>query len=540
MILKCFTNLRYKEWGTIDASEHIAAEWYTGTGSGGHFARRVRDLVRHYLTYCQLPKQNRGGLKNSDSYLKDEQVKEAVINYLGGIKKGEIKPKALRKEVNTIIFPKLNITPKNPICLRTARRWLVACGWRYSRVRKGIYVDGHEREDVVKYRTETFLPLMAKYQKQMATWEVEEGKDEMHRVAPQLLPDETEIIPVFHDECCFHVNDAAGSVWMKPGEQPLRKKSRGRLIHVSGFISPDSGRLVAHGASGEVVKESRIIIHPGKNGGDAWWDAKQLIKQMEDHALPVFKEAHPGKVGLWIFDQSSAHASLPEDAIRPFEMNKSDGGKQPRAHDTIIPESNPDPSKRGTTQKMTNPDGTQKGLKRVLQERGFDVEKLRAKCKPVCPIESLDCCMARLLSQQDDVKNQVSMLEALITSHGHHCIFLPKFHCELNPIEMVCFKGFAWDADHSNILQYWGWVKYRYREEEKAKFEDAKAAALKWLNACPDEVIRRFINRSWRFMDAYRHGLKGKAAEWAVRKQKGHRCTSETAMLALESVENIV
>jgi hypothetical protein len=85
-------------------------------------------------------------------------------------------------------------------------------------------------------------------------------------------------------------------------------------------------------------------------------------------------------------------------------------------------------------------------------------------------------------------------------------------------------------------LQYWGWVKYRYREEEKKKFEQAKQAAIKWLNACPNEVIRRFINRAWRFMDAYRLGLTGKAADWAVKKQKGHRCASETAMAALEAL----
>jgi hypothetical protein len=88
------------------------------------------------------------------------------------------------------------------------------------------------------------------------------------------------------------------------------------------------------------------------------------------------------------------------------------------------------------------------------------------------------------------------------------------------------------------IVQYWGWCKYRYREVPKKTFAEAKELALEKLNACPTDVIRRFINRSWRFMSAYRLGLTGKAAAWAVRKQKQHRQVSAKAMLSIESLLN--
>ncbi|KAJ3994679.1 hypothetical protein F5050DRAFT_1537937, partial [Lentinula boryana] len=113
------------------------------------------------------------------------------------------------------------------------------------------------------------------------------------------------------------------------------------------------------------------------------------------------------------------------------------GGKQRKQRDTVIPQSNPHPDFRGKVQHMLLPDGQAKGLKRVLEERGFNVSQLRMKCSPVCPLENTGCCMARLLSQQDDFVNQLSMLEELIMQKGHYCLFLPKFHCELNPIEMV-------------------------------------------------------------------------------------------------------
>ena len=145
------------------------------------------------------------------------------------------------------------------------------------------------------------------------------------------------------------------------------------------------------------------------------------------NAIKIFKTSHPGCQAVFIFDQFSAHTSLPPDALCAFKMNKSDSG-------------NPDPRFHGNPQKMTTASGEVKGLKAVLEEHGFDIKGLKAKCSPVCPFESQKCCLAWLLSQQDDFVNQESMLKTLIKEAGHQCFFLPKFHCELNPIEMVSFR----------------------------------------------------------------------------------------------------
>jgi hypothetical protein len=308
-------------------------------------------------------------------------------------------------------------------------------------------------------------------------------------------------------------------VWLKIGEQKLMKKGRGRLIHVSDFVEEENGRLVIRDTGGNIIKDARKIIYPG-SGGDAWWDHEQLLVQVQS-AIDIFEEAHPDCRALFVFDQSSAHAALPHDALKAFEMNKSNGGSQRKQQDTIIPESNPVAEHRGRIQKMTTDDGKAKGLQQTLEERGFDVKGLRAKCKPVCPFENERCCMARLLSKQDDFVHQKSLLETQIQARGHLCIFLPKFHCELNPIEM-----------------YWGWVKYRYREVYKSKFDEAKKVAHECLDACPVTVIRRFFNRSWRFMDAYRKGVTGRAAEWAVQEQKSHRKISNRVMLSLDAIMN--
>ena len=56
---------------------------------------------------------------------------------------------------------------------------------------------------------------------------------ELKKIKPEVLDDQPWIIIQYHDESCFHANDEARSLWLQAREQPLRKKSRGRLIHVS-------------------------------------------------------------------------------------------------------------------------------------------------------------------------------------------------------------------------------------------------------------------------------------------------------------------
>jgi len=70
-------------------------------------------------------------------------------------------------------------------------------------------MDGHEREDVVKYRQEVFLPAMAKFKARMATFE---GTD-LKQVDPILEVGWKRMIVLFHDGCCFHANNEAQSLW---------------------------------------------------------------------------------------------------------------------------------------------------------------------------------------------------------------------------------------------------------------------------------------------------------------------------------------
>ena len=58
-------------------------------------------------------------------------------------------------------------------------------------------------------------------------------------------------------------------------------------------------------------------------------------------------------------------------------------------------------------------------------ERGVDVRGMKAED------------MRKALKEMHDFKYEKTKVEAAISAIGHRCIFLPKYHCELNPIERV-------------------------------------------------------------------------------------------------------
>ena len=93
-----------------------------------------------------------------------------------------------------------------------------------------MYIDGHEREDVKKYRVEKF---MEKY-----------GGDDMNIVEPpELSQGEKRHVLVVHDESLFYSNDGVSSMWVHPKHPPLRKKGKGRCIMLSEFLCECHGRL---------------------------------------------------------------------------------------------------------------------------------------------------------------------------------------------------------------------------------------------------------------------------------------------------------
>ena len=92
-------------------------------------------------------------------------------------------------------------------------------------------------------------------------------------------------------------------------------------------------------------------------------------------------------------------------------------------------------------------------------------------------------------------------------------MLFPKFHCELNYIEMI-----------------WAYAKTYLRRRcvfKVAGFEDLLPNVLMSI---PIAYFKRVARHCFRFMDGYRKGLTGSLLKFAVKKYRGHRMIPAESM----------
>ena len=70
--------------------------------------------------------------------------------------KFSVTPNNLKAHLEDKVFPILDIPGRKTIHEGTAQKWMKKKNWNYGIRKKGIYIDGHEHDDVVAYQ-ERFL-----------------------------------------------------------------------------------------------------------------------------------------------------------------------------------------------------------------------------------------------------------------------------------------------------------------------------------------------------------------------------------------------
>ena len=266
---------------------------------------------------------------------------------------------------------------------------------------------------------------------------------------------------------------------------------------VGEFFSPDFGYLRSLDGS----TTARVIWKPGKNR-DGYFDNVDFLKQV-DLAMDILERDYRGMTHLLIFDNATIHLKRPDDALSARKMPKftPQPGKNwgvevsKRGPDGKIiygPDKKPikikvrmrDARFNGRPQSLYFEEGhpragTFKGMAIILQERGYtDALSLPAQCKDFkCPPDVDQCCCRRLLYNQPDFVNVKSILEEHCERRGFLVKILPKYHCELNPLEMV-----------------WGRSKFHYRLNPPSKNEaDLHQNIINALAAVTLTEMRRYV-----------------------------------------------
>jgi hypothetical protein len=372
----------------------------------------------------------------------------------------------------------------------TAHAWLHRLGFVVANHKKGVYFDGHERPDVVLSRI-LYLVEKKEYDKRL----LHTMPTEAQKAAFRLLPkDERPIVELSHDECCFNSNEDVSRTWAEEKNQSsCKSKSKGAGMMVSAFISEIDGPQLEYtmAAGGELLQLYTLLEY----GTEGYWTSDKMMEQMAIVG-PACMEKFDYAICLFKFDHSSNHTAFADDALNAMEMNSSDGGSQPVMRDTKWRK---DGEGEYTFQSMVTSSGKQKGLKTVLQERGINVDGFAKQA------------LVDLMAAEEDFKGQLNRIQDyFINTLGAQCVFYPKFHCEISPIE-----------------PYWGAAKIFARQHCRYNIAGLRIVVPMALRAVCLSSIARFFAKCRRTEQLYREGAASidmnKLLNFGSHRYKSHR-----------------
>ena len=109
-----------------------------------------------------------------------------------------------------------------------------------------MYIDGHEREDVVEYRNQ-FIKRWKEYKKRMVTYANNGNIDSTPSGFPVPQGHHFWLILVTHDESTFYANDRRKTRWSHSSEKVTpQKKGEGPSLMILDMLTLEWGQLV-HG-----------------------------------------------------------------------------------------------------------------------------------------------------------------------------------------------------------------------------------------------------------------------------------------------------
>lgn len=155
----------------------------------------------------------------------------------------------------------------------------------------------------------------------------------------------------------------------------------------------------------------------------------------------------------------------------------------------------------------------------ILTERGISVMgsnglPLNAECEQCKTVKGLHdgretgrCCLRRICAKLPDFLAEKPAIAKYLEERGHVCLFLPKFHCELNYIERI-----------------WGIMKnYLRSQQDDGDSRPQQVIMQEAYERIPLKTHRLCAQSCVRMEGSYRGGLTGRVAAFAARIFSGHR-----------------
>jgi hypothetical protein len=107
-----------------------------------------------------------------------------------------------------------------------------------------MYIDGHEREDVVEYR-KGFVERWKEYKKCFVIYDNDKNVGSTPTGFPVPQGVRFRLILVTYDESTFYENDRRKTMWMNNSTKAVaEKKGEGQSIMVSEFLTSEWDRLI--------------------------------------------------------------------------------------------------------------------------------------------------------------------------------------------------------------------------------------------------------------------------------------------------------
>ncbi|KAF7310123.1 hypothetical protein MIND_00385700 [Mycena indigotica] len=203
------------------------------------------------------------------------------------------------------------------ISVRTARRYLATLGYWFTFAKKGQYVDGHERTDVVQYRNEVYLPRLFELQQWVHPFDSETGE-----LIDTVLARGCRVIIWYHDESIFYAHDRRRKTWYHKDVNVVPyRKGKGVSYMVADYFSADFGWL--HPPTGAHAREA---ICTGKNR-DGYFTTAKVLAQAEK-AMAIVKAAWPEYNHVFVYDNATTHRKQADGALSAQAMPKSTSGSR--------------------------------------------------------------------------------------------------------------------------------------------------------------------------------------------------------------------